>query len=430
MRNRWSRVVRTSLGLLLLAACGSSAKAPPYALQARLGIYDDGSGRLGTALVATLRDASGAGPSSPWTLMFRDPLGGTVATLPSAGGAGSYVVSWYVDAAPSPGTYDVVATSGQETVRAQVSIADGAAGLPLPAPVLAADGSRLDWTAVPGAGSYLCRVYAGGALQLETVGSATGCDLSGLPAGAYSAEVLALSADLAALASSTAMAPSLPPEFDVSAARLGFARSAGVAPVVLQAAGGAYDDGVGSRSLAVWLSIAAVDGTATTSSWDVQVVGPNLPAGAPLALTYHANFPRTLAWAPGIPAAQGTYTVTAQSGTTAVAGTFTVGAPAWLDQPLGLAATGGSQGSASASWAAVAGARSYLLAAYDGTTGALVTSAWFGGTSGSFPQGTFTAGSAYDVYLAATDADMALGTVPTQVSVAENVFDFSRFVAW
>ncbi len=96
------------------------------------------------------------------------------------------------------------------------------------------------------------------------------------------------------------------------------------------------------------------------------MVGPNLPASAPLALTYYANFPRTLTWAPGIPAAQGTYTVTAQSGATAVVGQFTVGSPPWLDQPLGLVASDGSLGSASASWNPVVGAKSYLLAAYDG----------------------------------------------------------------
>ncbi|WP_242393563.1 hypothetical protein [Anaeromyxobacter oryzisoli] len=430
MRTRSSHAARAALGLLLLAGCGSSASGPsPYALQARLGTYDDGSGRLGTALVATLRDANGAGPSAPWDLTLRNPQGTTVATLQSTAGTGAYLASWYVDEAPSPGEYELVAASGSAVVRTSVFIAAGATGLPVPAPVLATDGSRLDWAPVPGAVAYLCRAYTGGTLQLEQIGTATGCDLSGLAPGAYAVSVLALSADLAALASSTAAAPALPPTIDVSESRLGVARSDGAAAVVLRSVGGAYDDGVGPRSLAVWLSIASADGSATTSTWDLQIIGPNLPASDPLTLTYHANFPRTLAWAPGIPAAQGTYTVTAQSGGAVAVGTFTVGAPAWLDQPLGLVATAGAQGSASATWSAVVGARAYLLSAYDSVSGALVASAWFSGTDGAFPQGTFTPGSAYDVYLAASDADLVLGTVPTQVSVAENVFDFSRFVA-
>jgi hypothetical protein len=429
VRTRSRGAVQASFTLLFLAACGSSADAPRYTLQTRLGVYDDGSGRLGTALLATLRDGSGAGPSEPWTITLRDGDGTTVAALQSQGGPGAYVASWYASAAPSPGTYEVVAQSGLDSLRVKVSLT-GAEGLPLPAPIVAEDGSRIDWEPVPGAAAYLCRVYAGGALWLEAAGTSTTCDLSDLPPGGYSAAVLALSADLAALGSSTAVAPPLPRRFDASEARLGIARGEGPAPVVLSAAGGAYDDGVDARSLAVWLSVTAADGSATSTDWEIEVVGPNLPASAPLELTYHANFPRTLAWAPGIPAAPGTYVVTVRSGTSAAVTQFAVGSPAWLDQPLGLEASAVAQGSASFSWEPVAGAKSYLVSAYDAETGALHASAWFTGTGGSFPANSFEPDHEYDTFLAATDADMApLGEVPTQVSVAENVFDFVRFVA-
>ncbi|MCM2333473.1 MAG: hypothetical protein NDI82_05950 [Anaeromyxobacteraceae bacterium] len=424
------RVMLPPLLAGLLAACGGSSSAPRIALQASLGTYDDGSGRLGLALITTLRDASGAGPEEPWTITVRDPQGGLVQTVAAAAGPGAYQLGWKADLPPSPGSYAIVASSAAAEVRVAATLAESGGNLGTPAVAVAGDGSRLDWPPVPGAASYLCRIHAAGTLQHEALGTGTTCDLSALPAGAYSASVLAFSADVVAVSASPDGRPSLPARFDASEARLGFVRPAGPAPaLVLRAAGGAYDDGVDPRSLAIWLSVGATDGAASSAAWDVEVVGPNLPAEAPLRFVYHASFPRTLVWAPGSPATPGTYSAIARSGSLALISTFTVGAPAWLDQPMGLVATDAAQGAADASWAPVAGARSYLLTAYEAASGQLVASAWFAGSSGSFPAATFTPGVAYDVYLAATDADMASGTAPAQVSVAENVFDFARFVA-
>jgi hypothetical protein len=177
------------------------------------------------------------------------------------------------------------------------------------------------------------------------------------------------------------------------------------------------------------LSITDPSGVPTSATWEVEVVGPNLPANAPLSLTYWARFPRLIAWAPSVPATPGAYTVTARSGAVVAQGQFTVGAPAWLDQPLGVTATDGAQGSARAGWQAVAGARAYLASAYDHLTGERTASGWVAGTSIDFPADSFLAGRSYDVFVAATDADMAGGAVPTQVSIAENVFDFASFTA-
>jgi hypothetical protein len=77
----------------------------------------------------------------------------------------------------------------------------------------------------------------------------------------------------------------------------------------------------------------------------------------------------------------------------------------------------------------VAGAKAYLASAYTATTGQFVASVWATGTSTDFPTHTFTAGQGYDVFVAATDADMLNGAVPTQVSVAENVFEYGTFTA-
>lgn len=423
--------VALAWGLLLAAAggCAPSSSAPPYALEARLGAYDDGSGRIGLAILATLRDEAGTGPSAEWTLDVRDAAGARVAQFTyDASGPGSYVASWQPAVTPSSGGYSVTASSSDGAVTSSTTIVD-ATPLQLPVPALTADGSHVTWNAVAGAVAYACRAYAGGLLQLETFASTTGCNLGALPPGAYEVSVLALSADVTSLASSVEARPSIGGDFRVSEATIGVIVG-GTSPMQLRAAGGAYDVGVGDRALAVWLSIANADGSATTEKWTVDVVGPNLPASAPLEITYWANCPRLMAWAPAVPAAPGAYTATATSASGAVAQVgFTVDAPAWLDLPLGLTAASGAQGAASASWQPVADARAYLATAYDATTGAQVASEWVSGTTADFPAGTFAPGGAYDVYVAATDADMVFGAIPTQVAVADNVFDHASFVA-
>jgi len=75
----------------------------------------------------------------------------------------------------------------------------------------------------------------------------------------------------------------------------------------------------------------------------------------------------------------------------------------------------------------VTGARSYLVGVWQGAS--FVTSQWVGSTSADFPEGTFTANQAYDVYVAATDADMVGGARPAQVAVAENTQEPATFVA-
>jgi hypothetical protein len=148
-----------------------------------------------------------------------------------------------------------------------------------------------------------------------------------------------------------------------------------------------------------------------------------------MMVTYRAGYPRIMVWAVGLGAAVGTYTATATSGAETAVAQFTVGAPAWLPMPTGVIATDGAQGAATARWDAVAGGANYLASAYDAATGDLIASQWTPATETDFPAGTFVAGRRYDVYVAVSDVDMVGGVVPTQVSVAENVFDFSTFVA-
>jgi hypothetical protein len=195
------------------------------------------------------------------------------------------------------------------------------------------------------------------------------------------------------------------------------------------AAGGALDSGSLTRSLAIWLSISDADGTPTAAAWSVEVVGPTLPISAPLAFTYGANLPRQLVWSYDVPASPGLYSFTATSTAGAMAGLFAVGSPPPLDIAQGVVANAGAQGSATVGWTAVAGARSYLATAWDHLTGAYVAGAWVAAPPASFPKGTFAAGSSYDVYVDATDADMLGGQVPTQVAVSEDTYQPVTFAA-
>lgn len=398
-------------------------------LESALGVFGDGSGRLGLAFLQTLRDELGSGAGAPWTVTLRHESGVALAYTYDAAGAGSYVATWRFDTAPLTGRWEIEAVSDAEVVRAEAELGSGA-GLPPPVISLSADGSVIEWSEVAGAATYLCRVYASGVLQLESWLTAPACELTALPPGAYSASIVALSHDPTTLLADPVASPTLPTRFDVSEARLGFTRTDGSSPArTLRAVGGAYDNGVGPRSIAFWLALQSADGTPVTSDWQVEVVGPGLTAEHPLTVTYWAGFPRLMAWAVGLNAAVGTYTATATSGDEVAVAQFTVGAPDWLGMPSGVVATDGAQGAARVEWVAVPGAVNYLASAYDAVTGELVASQWTPATETDFVPGTFTAGRSYDVYVAVSDVDMVGGVIPTQVSVAENVFDYSTFVA-
>lgn len=417
---------------MAISGCGgdpSTGEPSPWSLRTALGAYDDGSGRLGIAFLQTLRDETGSGPAEAWEVTLRHETGVSLAYTYDAAGTGAHEAVWRLETAPLAGRWEIEAVAGDEVVRGEVELGS-AEGLAPPTIALDSQGTAIEWPAVSGAAAYLCRVYASGLLQHEAWLTAPGCDLSGLPPGAYSASILALSWDPTTLVADASAAPTLPSRFDVSEARLGFTRTDGTTPAKsLRAVGGAYDNGVGPRSIAVWLSLQNADGSLVSSDWQVEIVGPGLPAESPLTVTYWTGFPRLMAWAVGVNAAVGTYTATATSGAEVAVAQFTVGAPAWLGMPSGVVAVDKAQGGAGVSWAAVAGGVNYLASAYDAVTGELVASQWTPATATDFPAGTFTAGRSYDVFVAVSDVDMVGGAVPTQASVAENVFDYATFVA-
>ncbi len=409
------------------AGCGGRTQdadvREPHVLRAAVGTWDDGSGRVGTAALTTVRTQAGGVPVDGWTV--RLTRGGELLGAQAAYGAGArYALSWWPDVAPAAGsTYDVVASDGRETLTAAAPLPDGAL-LAVPEPALALDGSRLGWPAVSGASAYACVLTAGATVHLQELSTAPGCDITALPAGGYLGSIEALSVDPETLCSTGQ--PELPGRVDVSHARLGLLRRDTGAPLLLRAAGGRIDYGL-VPGLAVWIGLARGDGTADGGTWSVEVTGPNLPAGDPLRFTLPANFTRLMVWVYGVAPDPGLYTLTARSGAEAVATQFAIGAPDPLTLPDGISAQTPGSGTVKLTWNAVPGARSYLAAAWLGN--AYVAGQWVAGTEAQFPAGTFTMGVTYDVYVTATDADMAGGSPPTRVSASENSYTPASFVA-
>jgi hypothetical protein len=422
-----------ALALALVSGCGpAESDSDRFTLQARGGVYVDGTGQLGLAVLTTLRNADGIGPAVGWSGSLSGPLGPVGGTVTYAvPGAGSWFASLLPKEPGYAGTYSLdLASAGGSALTALFDVAEGT-GIAPPQPSFSDASTTISWSPVPGAASYECVVYGEAVVEARSLGAATSCDLSGLPAGTYAASVLAYSADLTSIAASASRTPSLPDRFDVSEARLTFNRTDG-SPLAatLAAAGGGFHDGTSwpGRGLAVWVSILNPDGTPTSQQWSVEVVGPGLPATTPLTFTYPANFTRLLIWSEAVSAAPGSYGLIARSTAGSVARPFTLWTLATLDAPTGIVASAGAQGSADVAWSAVAGAASYLVTVRNRATGEYASGQWVAGTSASFPFDTFLVDQPYDVYVAATDVDMVGGTPPTQVAITENSYQPAAFV--
>lgn len=432
---RFARGIHSAIAVAIAAAtaacAGGGDPSEGLGLQVRGGTYRDGSGRAGLAALVTLRDATGAGPASALSATLSDSDGALATVTYPGGGDGSYAAWWWPELAVVDGERYALRVVDEDGSTLDAGFTGAPSdGLPVTQPRLAPDASRIDWEEVPGARSYACRVFAEGATVLDRTAREPGCDVSALPPGGYAAAVLAFSADLPALAESSRRAPSLPARFDVSEARLAFARPDGGAPAVtLQAAGGAFDYGTSTRGFALWLSIGGADGTPTTASWTVTVVGPQISAADPLEFTYHANFPRTMVWSYDVPAVPGAYALSAVSSAGAISTTFTIGDPPALPFVVDATASAGRGGSAVVDWTPVAGARAYLVDVWDSARGESVASQWVPAPPARFAAGTFAAGETYEVYVAATDADMSGATTPSQVAVSEFPYLSTGFVA-
>ena len=430
----WVAVSCGLLGLVGLGGCGpldEGLRVAGYRLQMSSGAYADGSGRRGQALLATFRDAQGRGPAEPWTATLSDERGplGQPFSYDSAA-LGSYGAWWWPDIGLGGGEPYTLTLTRADGVRLSGALrASFSDGLDPPRVDLSADGARLLWDVVDGAQSYACRVYSDGQLQLSTYVLEPGCDVSALPPGSYSASVLALGANLPALSLDTSQAPVLPAEFHVSEGRMAFAAGGGAGVLRAGVAGGSIDYGSSTSGLAVWLSLTGVDGTPLAEPWTVEILGPGLPAQAPLQLTYPASARQYLFWSYETPALEGRYTLAATSSAGSLSTTFSIGYSESLPVVTDAVAAAQPSGGARVTWTAVAGARTYYVSAWPEGAASLASSLWVTTPDAHFPSGTFTTGQRYDVYVAATNVDLTSLVAPTRVLVSENTYLPASFVA-
>jgi hypothetical protein len=432
---RVAHAVASTVLLVLLGACGGEAEGgaqrPPvpiiaggYTVSLRSGVADVGSGVVHLTLLATIRDAAGEGPADSWDANLYDSDGGLEVGrgIYDAPGAGSYVAwSWPEVPVRHSTSFSLrLGPAGQPAADIPFDVA-ATPSVGLPVVRLSLDGERVEWDAVAGAAAYRCTAWGLGG-GLESVGTETSCDLSSLPAGGYAVSIAALSVDLDALAASTSTEPTLPPRFDVGVGRLGVYRPfPGEIPLAVRAAGGALRVGTDAY-LALWASVITADGKPIAYPVYFEVSRWNGANWAPFGWgydQYEGDAPSALHFGSMMPLA-GEYLLTMYAGGI-VSVPFSVGAPAELAPPASVVVESAASGSVSVAWTPVSGARSYLVRAYDPTTGSVVVENWTQAPPVALSPGSFTSGRSYDVYVLATDADMLGGAVPTQVGAGETV---------
>jgi hypothetical protein len=181
--------------------------------------------------------------------------------------------------------------------------------------------------------------------------------------------------------------------------------------------------------LALWISLMRPDGTPLEVGGEVELVGPGLPAEAPLRFAYPARVLRHLVWSYDTAPLPGRYALTARLGGQSLSTTFSIGELTPLDAPRDVRAAPSPSGGASVSWRAVERARTYHVSVWDAGWGTLVSGLWTSGAEASFGPGTFVPGRLYDVYVAATDVELFTAGTPSRVTVSENTYLPASFIA-
>lgn len=188
----WSLVVYSAL---LACGGGGDNRSQPFALQATGGIYDDGSGRTGVAVLATLRDANGSGPRGEWTGTLSDGSGPRASFAYGDSSVGSVVARWWPDVGFADGDDRLALAGAGGSASADVPLRVAGA-LGVPQVHVSADGTSLVWDPIAGAAAYACTITDGaGAVRTATTQD-PGCGIGDLPDGGWTASVLAYSADV------------------------------------------------------------------------------------------------------------------------------------------------------------------------------------------------------------------------------------------
>lgn len=137
-----------------------------YTLQVSGGTLNGGSGANGLSVLVTLRDGSGNGPTTPWTLTITGPgLGAPLTASYDDGSPSSYMTWWWESSIPQSGTFTATATNGGTTLTYKFTI-DASKNLSQPVPSKSTN--TISWNSITGAGSYYYKVTDGTGLLVTS----------------------------------------------------------------------------------------------------------------------------------------------------------------------------------------------------------------------------------------------------------------------
>lgn len=436
------RITVSCAALLFCAACGGSAgsledgSADPgelrlagKTLSVRGGTHLLG-GRQSLAALISIRDDLGKGPTTPWNLTFTAPSGEEVASETyDDNSEGSFMGFWWPNVAAEPGKYTATATVGTDRASISFQVVEPTLGFVANSSFERRTG-LLTWDAAEGAKSYSCRLFSATATQSTTSPStARSCAFGALSDGAWSASMLAFSADLAALSAERDALPTLPVSFEVTEVKYGFAIS-GDGGYQLRAAGGPLNYGSITQGLAVAVDLTVLGAGASDRPWNLDVSGPAFANGE----TWRAMLPpgarRAVFWSYDYRPRSGNYGLKAQSDAGTVATDFVIGEEPPLQQPQGVLVQPSPSGAAEVTFEPVASARAYLVAGWAFGAAAPTAEVWVASSPARFPSQTFTAGTSYDVFVSATNVDvLGAASLPSTVKVSENTYAPAVFTA-
>jgi hypothetical protein len=457
------------LTVLFLSSCGggkdNSNPGPPtnvgggYTLKASGGTLNDGTGVNGLAILATLRDNQGWGPTIPWTITITGP--GISADYPltleySDPRRGSYMSWEWSGFDPLPGSYRATATNGSATIHYDFTVKSAVLSRPAPNASVSGNDMTVSWPAVANAKSYGYAVCGPGSECISGITTDTSeiASFATLTTGDYFIQIAAYATDRSALYVSHKASPALAPQENVSEYQLTFPVGGDQTEshYGLNAAGGVLDFGLRGPNntpiygLAIWTSIQDTTNpgnpTAPSGDWNITITDPN---GVVMNYLYFAGDRHYEYWYYNVEPVAGTYLVTATYGAATKTASFSLAnttpnlAPLSYDQiSASLVPNAGNAAvnDISITWPAVTGATSYYVSLWadiwNNVTNQYeyseVWGNWVSATNTRVLNGDVVSGLTCDVYITASATDMASATppspVPGRADMSENYYGY------
>lgn len=464
---RLSFLVSLLIVIAAVSGCGSSKskEQPPsnigggFTLLASGGTLNDGSGVNGLAVLVTLRDSRGWGPTQTWTISITGPdipSGSPIVLEYADSRRGSYMSWEWAEFDPAPGTYRATATNGSITIYDEFTITS--ATLPRPAPNATSSGNTItvSWPGISEAGSYdyeICSPTWNCFTGMITTTSET-VSFETLSTGDYVIQVRAYATDRIALYADHSSSPGHASQERVSEYTFSFpvGGNQSTDSYSLDATGGVLDFGLRGpgntiiSGIAFWTSIQDITSPgnpiAPAGAWNITITDPN---GMVLDFIYPADRRHDAMWYYSVEPVPGSYTVTATYGTASKTATFTIAGSApevtpRLTLPGGISATkNASTGDMTITWDPVSGAGSYYVSLYaeirDNSAAQYdyreVWGKWVSTSSATImkSESAIPAGLACDVYITAHEVDITSAappaTAPARADLSENYYGYT-----